>query len=128
MRERLHYRDEINRAAVRIELPVLIFFPIEFRWALSRRGFWFPWIARGVMKLAWTRNGRGLRRLAELLLSTLCGIHPRTYLFDVQQSADHFSQVFTLEPLYLIRIQKSRCVCTALLVKKTAGGTAPGHG
>jgi hypothetical protein len=31
-------------------------------------------------------------------------------------------------PWYLIHFQKSKCVCTALLVKKTTGGTAPGPG
>jgi hypothetical protein len=59
--------------------------------------------------------------------------HPRTASratssFGVQPPVDQFPRVSTPGPWYLIRFQKSKCVCTALLVKNTTGGTAPGPG
>ena len=45
---------------------------------------------------------------------------------DARPRGNRFQPASTPGPWCLIHFQKSECVCTALLVKKTTGGTAPG--
>jgi len=51
-----------------------------------------------------------------------------TSSFGVRPPVNQFPPVCTPKPWYLIRFQRSRCACAALLVKKITGGTAPGLG